>query len=175
MRAFGPGSLSSFLKTGLDVAYALLWALAVALALAVAVALLSLPFAGSLAKGPMGEISSLARRGPATATAVAGAAVYLAALIVVADRLRRVFGTMTTGDPFHPDNVGRMRTIGVALIGVEAAAYGLRFTVAPLFRDTAHPGFDLNATGPLAILVVFVLAEVFREGARLRAEVELTV
>ncbi len=175
MRAFGPGSLSSFLKTGLDVAYALLWALAAALAVAVAAAVLSLPFGGGQTRGAMGELSSFARRGPQTAAAAAGAAVYLAALIVVADRLRRVFGTMTAGDPFHPDNVGRMRTIGVALIGVEAAAYGLRFAVAPLFPGSPRPGFDLNATGPLAILVVFVLAEVFREGARLRAEAELTV
>lgn len=175
MRAFGPGSLSSFLKAALDVAYALLWALAAALALAVAGGLLTLPFAGAGATGPVAELAALARRGWETAGAVVGAAAYLAALIVVADRLRRVFGTMTAGDPFAPENVGRMRAIGVALIAVEAAAYALRFAASGLFPRVSRPGVDINATGPLAILVVFVLAEVFREGARLRAEAELTV
>ena len=37
----------------------------------------------------------------------------------------------------------------------------------------AHMGF--NPTAWFAVLVVFVLAEVFREGARLRREAELTI
>ena len=174
MRAFGPGSLSSVIKTGLDVAYALLWAAAAVLALAVAAALLSLPFAGG-ARGPVGELSSLARRGPQTAAAAMSAALYLTALIVVADRLRRVFGAMTAGDPFNPENVRRMRVIGLALIVLEVAALVLRMAASALFPSVSPPGLDMNLTAWFAILVVFVLAEVFREGARLRDEAEFTV
>ena len=39
----------------------------------------------------------------------------------------------------------------------------------------AGGGLTLNLTAWFAILVVFVLAEVFREGARLRQDAELTI
>ena len=46
MRAFGPGSISSFLRATLDVAYAVLWAALVALLGSAAAALLWQPFLG---------------------------------------------------------------------------------------------------------------------------------
>jgi hypothetical protein len=38
-----------------------------------------------------------------------------------------------------------------------------------------HTGFSLNLTAWFAVLVIVVLAEVFREGARLRRDAELTI
>lgn len=175
MRAFGPGSVSSFIKAVLDVAYALLWAAAALLAVVCAAFLLSLPFSLGRASGPLGDALRLLGRGPEAAGALIGVALYLAALIVVADRLRRVFATLIAGDPFHPDNVRRMRVIGAALAGVEVATFGVRWAAGRLFPSAPRPGLDVNLTAWFAILVVFVLAEVFREGARLRAEAELTV
>jgi hypothetical protein len=55
-----------------------------------------------------------------------------------------------------------------------------RFLVAGMMKMVA-PGevrtieASLNLTTWFAVLVIFVLAEVFREGARLRNEAELTI
>ncbi len=179
MRAFGPGSISSFLKVALDVAHALLWAAAAALAASAALALLWQPFlgprpSGAAALGPLAEADALLRRGPLLALLVAAGGLYLAGLIVTADRLRRVFGAMAAGDPFHPDNVGRLRTAAAALLGVYACFHLLRWVGAAVSpRVDGRP--DLNLSGLFVVLVTAVLAEVFREGARLRAEAELTV
>ncbi len=110
------------------------------------------------------------------ALALLALAVYVAGLVVVFNRLRRVFGTLTLGDPFHPDNVSRLRVIGLALIGLELMGYLLRMTLAFVFPGRVSAGgLTLNLTAWFAILVVFVLAEVFREGARLRRDAELTI
>ena len=179
MRAFGPGSISAFLKTTLDVAYALLWVAAGALAISAAAALLWQPFLGPPpprgASGPLVEADALLRRGPALLLLTLGGGAYLGALTWATDRLRRLFGTMAAGDPFEPANVRRLRQAGVALILLQLSAYAVRPVAAELFPQLRPGGADLNLSGWFAILVVFVLAEVFREGARLREEAELTV
>ena len=63
------------------------------------------------------------------------------------------------------------------------AALGLleiaRYPMTPARRAAGRargaPAGGLNLTTWFAVLVVFVLAEVFREGARLRREAELTI
>ncbi len=42
-------------------------------------------------------------------------------------------------------------------------------------RGPLVDNFDFNLTSWLAVLIILVLAEVFREGTRLRADAELTV
>lgn len=177
MRAFGHGSLSSFLKTGLDV---VVWALVLVLALttvALAVTLLAQPFVGAAEpQGRFAELARLIRRGPVVCGALAVADLYWAALLAVADRLRRVFATLIAGRPFEPGNVRRLQEIGLALLVLELAGYALAM-LAPVALGAPRPkgGDGANLSGWFAILVVFVLAEVFREGARLQAEAELTV
>ena len=178
MRAFGPGSVSSFLKTTLDLACMLLWAALAALAASTAAGVLWQPFLGARAiddAGPLAEADALLRRGPVMLALALGGGVYLGALLVAADRLRRVCATMSAGDPFHPANVRRLRQAAGALAGLQLAAYALRAAAGAIFPRPRAPGLDLNLSGWFAVLVVFVLAEVFREGARLRAEAELTV
>ena len=83
--------------------------------------------------------------------------------------------TLTAGDPFHPDNVARLRLIGLMLAGLELGRYAFWAVSAWLFAgvNRVEPSFGLTAW--FSVLVVFVLAEVFREGARLRREAELTI
>ena len=100
---------------------------------------------------------------------------YAAGLVVVFNRLRRVFATLTLGDPFHPQNVTRLRVIGLALIALELMGGVLKYALAFAFPHRGRPSMSLNLTAWFAILVVFVLAEVFREGARLRRDAELTI
>lgn len=177
MRAFGQGSLSSFLKTGLDVVVWALWLALGATTAALAVALLAQPFIG--ASEPAGRFAALARflrRGPVVFGLLLAADLYWGALLAVADRLRRVFETLIAGRPFDLRNVRRLQEIGLALLVLQFAGYALAVTAPLALGAGKRPAGDGAAvSGWFAVLVVFVLAEVFREGARLQAEAELTV
>lgn len=177
MRAFGQGSLSSFLKTGLDVVVWALWLALAGTTAALAVALLAQPFVGAAEPtGRFAEFARLIRRGPVLFGLLLATDVYWAALLVVADRLRRVFSTLIAGRPFDARNVRRLQEIGLALVALELAGYALAMLAPPALGTARRTGGDgANLTGWFAVLVVFVLAEVFREGARLQAEAELTV
>ncbi len=170
MRALGPGSVSSLLKLVLDVIYVALWAFAVGLLLVAVLALL-LP-------ADMGVWSrvSLPAHGPMLAGAVMAYDAYVAVLLFIVERVRRIFATLIAGDPFHPNNVARLRAIGFSLAGLELINYCTSLVAAWAFHaHTRSSRFPFNPTVWFAVLVVFVLAEVFREGARLRSEAELTI
>lgn len=175
MRALGPGSVSSFLKAVLDVIYYALWVAAGATALAAGAALVIQPFIHGKGESVFGPYTDLVRAGPALAALLVMADLYIAALVVAVGRTRRVFATMIAGDPFQPANVDRLRVVGVALAAMEVVAWVTRMAT-PMFLPQAQLGkASLNLTAWFAVGVLFVLAEVFREGARLRAAAELTV
>ncbi len=174
MRALGPGSVSSFLKVILDVVYFALWIALAALALAVLAALL-FSFNPDLFPRVMStDAAQVASKGPLLALMLLAYAMSVAGVLVIFDRLRRIFMTLTAGDPFHPDNVNRLRLIGLMLAALEVGRYVI-WGLGPLMPwiKRAQPNFNLTAW--FSVLVVFVLAEVFREGARLRREAELTI
>ena len=61
----------------------------------------------------------------------------------------------------------------LALVEVDGYLFGaLDHFVLGAHRSS---GFDLNLTAWFAVLVIVVLSEVFREGARLRRDAELTI
>ncbi len=168
MRALGPGSVSSLLKLVLDVIYFALWA---ALGLLLAAALLALLLPTDL---PMWK--NIEAHGATLSAGLLAFAVYVAVVLFITLRVRRIFMTLTAGDPFHPGNVGRLRSIGFALAALELINYGVNLVTSWAFRDEFRTvRFPFNPTAWFAVLVVFVLAEVFREGARLRSEAELTI
>ena len=176
MRALGPGSVSSFLKIILDVVFAALWIGIAVLALITLAALLLSFNPDLLAKVKFsGEAAQLLERGPVLTAGLAAAAIYLAGILVIVGSLRQIFMTLTAGDPFHPDNVARLRLIGLILAGLELGRYAFWAVGAflPGVEQRNDPGVGLTAW--FSVLVVFVLAEVFREGARLRREAELTI
>lgn len=100
--------------------------------------------------------------------------VFLLVAGVILLRLRQVMATVGKGDPFAPANSGRMRTIAGAMAALMAAQLLLGAVVPPALRDKAEVG-QLNMGLLLGTLVVLVLSEVFREGARLREEAEGTI
>jgi len=77
-------------------------------------------------------------------------------------------------DPFHPQNVKRLRLIGLMLAALELGRYAV-WGLSPLMPWVRRVEPNFNLTAWFSVLVVFVLAEVFREGARLRREAELTI
>ena len=174
MRTLGPGSVSSVLKVILEVVYVGLWVGAAGgtLACLAAVALLIDPASlGGLNPIRLDAGESL----PSVTAGIVGATLYMVGVLLIVDRLRRVFATLTAGDPFHPDNVRRLRVVGLILAVLELGRYpfsAIEFWITPT-HSTAAMGVSLTAW--FAVLVVFVLAEVFREGARLRREAELTI
>jgi hypothetical protein len=181
MRTLGPGSVSSFLKVVLDVFYVGLWVALGALLLGGVAILIFQPLASGVVNINLdgvnaGTVSDLIDKPPVLAGLIFVIAAYIGVLIVVLNRLRRVFETLIVGDPFRPQNVARLRIVGFALIALEALGYIVHRATDMIVRGHAH-GFSLsvNLTGWFAILVVFVLAEVFREGARLRQDADLTI
>ncbi|MDO8296352.1 MAG: DUF2975 domain-containing protein [Caulobacter sp.] len=178
MRALGPGSVSSFLKIILDVVYYALWMLIGAAALFALVTLLFSFNPGLLASWlPFSErLAQIVARGPYFATALIAGAAYMGGVLAIVDILRRIFMTLTAGDPFHPENVRRLRLVGVIFGGLEIGRY-LLAAILTLVMPGQIRGIEgtLNLTTWFAVLVIFVLAEVFREGARLRNEAELTI
>ena len=175
MRTLGPGSVSSFLKIILDVVYVALW---VGVAVVGLSALASLLFDVSPRMfGPMValELNRAGESGPLVTAALVAAAAYMAGVQIIVDRLRRIFATLTAGDPFHPDNVRRLRVVGMMLAALELGRYPFAAIQMWLSPDQMSPAKGVSLTAWFAVLVVFVLAEIFREGARLRREAELTI
>lgn len=180
-RTMGPGSVSSLLKIALDVAYVLLMLITGILLLAF-VAAIFVPMTDALADQAVtvGEGSD-ARQFALTRTLIlfglGATAAYFAGFLLILRQLRLIFRTLIQGDPFMPDNVRRLRQIGLTLAvvtgGVWVAQGLVSARMAPGIMET--PGIGELLTPIFSVLVVFVLAEVFREGARLRHESELTI
>ncbi len=189
MRALGPGSVSSILKIALDVFNVLLWVVLAITVLLVFIVLIAQPFIASQVTVDVGAADpSRARdvdaimRSPLIPALFAVAAIYVGGLVFIVGRLRRVFATLTRGDPFQPENVKRLRLIGFTLAGLELLSYFVRAIMIWVDQTRLAGELNLQSVGEgfnltiwFAVLVVFVLAEVFREGARLRREAELTI
>ena len=96
---------------------------------------------------------------------------------VVFRLLLRIVQSVGAGQAFTMDNAGRLRTIAWALLGLQllhvavaAIASTIRSHGVPL-----HVGGNLQVGGWLAVLLLFVLAQVFLEGSRMREDLEGTV
>ena len=176
MRALGPGSVSSFLKIILDVVYVALSITAVIVALGLAGVLVFTvdPDIFGL-RGALGAASDAVTKRPLLLGQTLSAALYIAGVLVIVNRLRKIFATLTAGDPFEPENVRRLRVIGIMLGALELSRYAAALITTWIAPHEEKLTGGVSLTAWFAVLVVFVLAEVFREGARLRREAELTI
>ena len=100
--------------------------------------------------------------------------VLLGMLVAMLHRLRRVTLTVRNGDPFNERNPRDLRVIAL-LLALGQIFTTLAFLAIPDALRSEGAAYDLDLTSWFAVLIVLVLAEVFGEGARLRAEAELTV
>lgn len=176
VRTLGPGSLSSLLKAVLDVVWVLMLVTLAILAAGLLYGVLAafnpdMPFAHRVRFDGLDRLQAwavvLARMGTAV--------LFVGGVLVIVSGLRRIFATLKAGDPFHPDNVTRLRIVAGGLAWMEVVRY-MVWTLGALLPPQAAPDRPiLSLTAWFSILVVVVLAEVFREGARLRRESELTI
>src|SRR5215469_1461081 len=96
---------------------------------------------------------------------------------IVFSRLLSIVESVRAGDPFLADNARRLRAIAWALLALE----GLHIAVVAISSAVStkdvplRTGGDFNLTDWLAILLLFVLAQVFQEGTRMRDDLEGTV
>ncbi len=173
MRFLGPRSISSLLKTALDVVYYGLYSL-IAVVIVLAVCLVSVP---NLAGSVMERMHISAELGPVSpALMFVMFGISLAGYLVIMHWTRMIFRTLAEGDVFNPANTIRLRWIGFGLGALEIFGYAARAVASGMFHMHFEPIYGLRAvTTWFSVLVVFVLAEVFKEGARLRQESDLTI
>jgi hypothetical protein len=120
-------------------------------------------------------------------SAAAGIVIFMVPAFMVLLFLRRIFGTMAAGKPFVDENIRRIRWIGWLMIIFgflnQAVRWGLIWYV---HHNVVATGLDLSLQIDQSLvqpdmtmiflgLVVLALAEVFRYGAGLQADSDLTV
>jgi hypothetical protein len=96
---------------------------------------------------------------------------------VVLTRLLAMIGTVRSGDAFVAANAQRLQTIAWSLLAVQLLSMVIG-AIGKAVSTPAHPvhldaGFSIN--GWLAVILTFVLARVFAEGAAMRDDLEGTV
>jgi hypothetical protein len=96
---------------------------------------------------------------------------------VVLKRLLAIVETVRAGDPFVAANASRLQAIAWALLALQLLSIVIGAIVKAI-STPAHPldidaGFSIN--GWLAVLLTFLLARVFAQGALMREDLEGTV
>jgi hypothetical protein len=202
MKALGKGSIASIVRVGLQVAWIVLWVAAGSIALA-AVAytvILGLIANGAIdpeiLRGGDGQIrvgddggsfnvqydSQAGATWPVVIPALLIGAVAVAGSLVIVWRLKKLFDSFSSGEPFRRENATHLRVIWMTMLVIEISRYVLmgltafllaRFGEGPREVSISIDGDRIAAWG--SILILIVLAEVFREGARLKEEQELTI
>ena len=91
--------------------------------------------------------------------------------------LLAIVETVRIGDPFVAGNAARLRGIAWAVLGLELLHLGVGAVAAAVSTGAASldVGWSFSVTRWLAVLLLFVLAVVFEQGTRMRADLEGTV
>ena len=96
---------------------------------------------------------------------------------VVLKRLLAIVETVRAGDPFVAANAARLQTIAWSLFALQLLSIVIgaiaKSVSTPAHRLDFDAGFSIN--GWLAVLLTFLLARVFAEGAHMRDDLEGTV
>ncbi len=204
MKALGKGSIASIVRIGLMVAWYALWVAAIGIvcgAIGYGV-ILTLIANGSidpsLLQGGAGNVELGGGGGgdfhvtydqpgggtwPVVVPFLLIMAVAVAGSLVIVWRLRKLFDSFSSGEPFRRKNATHLRVIWITMIVIEVARYALTASTAGLvmaFGEAEGVGvrdveFAIDFSTWMSILILIVLAEVFREGARLKEEQELTI
>ncbi|KLE34548.1 DUF2975 domain-containing protein [Aurantiacibacter luteus] len=113
------------------------------------------------------------------AGALALVLVILVLMFFFFDRLVRIVRTVGEGDPFQPANAQRLSQMGWLMLGVQVLTVplgALGMFVARTFEEQGGTGdMVIDPSGIIMIVVLFILARVFRHGAAMREDLEGTV
>lgn len=205
MKALGKGSIASIVEVGLTIAWIILW---VVLGLWAAVTVGYLGFMALIGAGAVDPASVAAAGSNGTfriqisgiesaafealqwtdwhfiVPALLVGGVTIGGSLIIVSRLRRLFDSFRSGEPFRRENAQHLRVIWITMVVIELARYALLLVVGVLLSVFGVPesigeaSFTIdsdNLSTWMSILILIVLAEVFREGARLKEEQELTI
>lgn len=201
MKALGKGSIASIVQLGLQIAWIVLWFLAFCLVIAAIGygAILFLISQGmidpALLEGGAGNAQVAAGSGnfhftydqpgggtwPVVVPALMIGGVAIGGALIIVWRLRKLFDSFSSGEPFRRENATHLRVIWITMLVIELSRYALLALTGVLLGTFGGPNVHANYTlsidfsNWMSILVLIVLAEVFREGARLKEEQELTI
>lgn len=95
----------------------------------------------------------------------------------VSQRLLMILATVSTGNPFVLVNAARLRAIAWAILGLDLMHFAIGAVGSSVSSATGplHLSWGFSLTRCFAVLLLFVMARVFEEGARMREELEGTV
>ena len=194
MKALGRGSIAAYIKIGLDVAAVLFWIAALGIGLAaIAYGGLLLAVHGGLMAASIFSTGAANQSGnvrynltvdpwQVAVPGLLGALVIVTGGLIVIRRLKALFQSFSSGEPFQKGNAGHLRAIWIALIGIELGRIAVAGLTGILVMALGQPadahikvGMKIDLMAWFTIAIVVVLAEVFREGARLKEEQELTI
>ena len=126
---------------------------------------LSLPGAQLMADDvPMGQLVG----------ALIGALIFFTGFAYVIAQLRRILQTLADGDPFVPENAPRLTRIAMA-IGLVEIVRNLAALVTSSMLSLGQVSLRIDIAVWGAVIVLLVLAQVFKEGTRLREEQKMTI
>lgn len=96
-------------------------------------------------------------------------------LYILFSKLAEVVAAVADGAPFADENASRMSVIAWSLLAVQIVDLGFGAMAAMLSSENGRIEWTFSITGAVAVLLLFVLARVFAQGARMRRELERTV
>lgn len=107
-------------------------------------------------------------------------AAMLAAMHRFVEKLRAIVCTVEDGDPFIPDNAERLRAMAwlsviIQLLSLPVGVVGSLLEKATSEAGSVNIDAEFLTNGLLLALVLFILARVFRTGAKMREDLEGTV
>ncbi|TMC44766.1 MAG: DUF2975 domain-containing protein [Chloroflexi bacterium] len=142
-------------------------------------AVLALLVASPISHGWVKKVFGLSDDGTATQVLVLLGAVGLGSVLfnhILLTRLLGIIETVRLGDPFVAANAARLRVTAWAILGLEVL-YFIAGTVAGRLVPNVDMERDwgLSVSRWLAVLLLFVLAQVFEDGARMRDDLSGTV
>jgi hypothetical protein len=172
LKAIGKGSIASVIAIGLHLVRVIVWIGFAGLSAAI----VAIPLIPTVAEW-ISHIDGVSIDGDIDVDAadfveVLRYFISFGVALYVVERLLELLKTLRFGSPFVKENATRFRRVGWALLIGELS----KIVIWILAGVTgAEVEADLDFTLFVAIAAVFVLAEVFREGARMKEEQDLTV
>ncbi len=95
---------------------------------------------------------------------------------VIFTRIIAMIDTVRIGSPFAPINAERLRQVAWAMLALQIVDLAYGWFATQLSAATGESmAWQFSLTGWLAVLLLFVLAQVFQQGAAMQDEIEGTV
>lgn len=94
---------------------------------------------------------------------------------VLLARMAQIVDTVRAGRPFVVENAARLRTIAWALLIIQLLHLAFGAAIQVIAAANFRMEWDFSLAGWLAVLLAFVLAQVFEQGARMRDDLEAMI